>query len=153
MRSGWSFRQPWRTGKRSMLLERLPPDDPREWPNRAHSNLAKAQGGSKLREVYLEDLCFDAQQAAEKAIKAVLIHLHVRFPYVHDLARLLSLAEEAGALVPENVRWSVALTDFAVAARYPGPGEPVSLEEYREALRMASQVIEWAEEVIAAEGA
>jgi len=25
-------------------------------------------------DVYLEDLCFDAQQAAEKAIKSVFIH-------------------------------------------------------------------------------
>jgi HEPN domain-containing protein len=32
--------------------------------------------------VYLEDLCFLAQQAAEKAIKAVLIKRGVAFPYV-----------------------------------------------------------------------
>jgi HEPN domain-containing protein len=31
--------------------------------------------------VYLEDLCFDAQQAAEKAIKAVFIAPGERFPY------------------------------------------------------------------------
>ncbi len=29
--------------------------------------------------VYLEDLCFDAQQAAEKAIKAVLIARSIPF--------------------------------------------------------------------------
>jgi predicted nucleotidyltransferase len=36
-------------------------------------------------EVYPEDLCFNAQQAAEKAIKALLIAHGVRFPYVHDI--------------------------------------------------------------------
>lgn len=62
----------------------FPPDDPREWLNRARSNLARAR--SETEDVYLEDLCFDAQQAAEKALKAVLIHSKVRFPHVHDLA-------------------------------------------------------------------
>ncbi len=47
--------------------ERLPPDDPREWLNRARSNLVRA--GHRDAGVYLEDLCFDAQQAAEKAVK------------------------------------------------------------------------------------
>ena len=56
--------------------ERFPPDDPREWLNRARSNLAKAK--ACVVDVYWEDLCFDAQQAAEKAIKAVLIHRSVQ---------------------------------------------------------------------------
>ena len=44
--------------------ERFPPDDPREWLNRAKSNLAMAM--NRTPDVYLEDLCFEAQQAAEK---------------------------------------------------------------------------------------
>ena len=40
--------------------ERYPPDDHREWLNRAKSNLAMAK--SRVPEVYLEDLCFEAQQ-------------------------------------------------------------------------------------------
>jgi HEPN domain-containing protein len=62
-----------------MPSERLSPDEPREWLNRARSNLAKARNTPQVFEIYLEDLCFDAQQAAEKAIKAVLIHLGVRW--------------------------------------------------------------------------
>jgi len=85
-----------------MPPERFPPDDPREWLNRARSNLARAR--AKIPDAYLEDLCFDAQQAAEKAIKAVLLKKGVAFPYVHDLARLLTLLEEAGEEIPEAVR-------------------------------------------------
>jgi HEPN domain-containing protein len=51
------------------MPERHPPEDPREWLNRARSNLVLARSWSA--EVYLEDLCFHAQQAAEKAIKAL----------------------------------------------------------------------------------
>jgi HEPN domain-containing protein len=58
-----------------MVPGRLPPDDPREWLNRARSSLTIAREGAAFPEIYLEDLCFDAQQAAEKAIKAVLLHL------------------------------------------------------------------------------
>lgn len=67
-----------------MRPERFPPDDPREWLNRARSSLAHARAAPT--EVYLEDLCFDAQQAAEKAIKAVMIHRGVRLP-VHPRSR------------------------------------------------------------------
>lgn len=74
------------------MPKRYPPDDPREWLNRARSNLARAK--AKRKGVYLEDLCFDAQQAAEKAIKALLIKLDVNFPYVHDLVELLTSVEE-----------------------------------------------------------
>ena len=54
-----------------MSPERFSPDDPREWLNRARSNLARAK--AQIPDVYLEDLCFDAQQAAEKAIEDLLI--------------------------------------------------------------------------------
>jgi hypothetical protein len=46
-----------------MVPGRLPPDDPREWLNRARSSLTKARQGAAFPEIYLEDLCFDAQQA------------------------------------------------------------------------------------------
>jgi len=131
-----------------MLPERFPPDDPREWLNRARSNLAKAKGGIHIPNVYLEDLCFDAQQAAEKALKALLIHRGVRFPYIHDLAELLGLVEQAGQDVPDAVRQAARLTRYAVVARYPGLSEPVTLEEYEEAVAIAREVVRWVQEVI-----
>ena len=56
-----------------MSPERFPPDDPREWWNRARSSLALAK--TRPPEAYQEDLCSEAQQAAEKAIKALLIRM------------------------------------------------------------------------------
>ena len=55
-----------------MKPKRFPPTDPREWLRRAPSNLVHAP--TVEDEVDLAELCFDAQQAAEKAIKAVFIH-------------------------------------------------------------------------------
>ncbi len=36
------------------------------------------------------------------------------------------------------------LTGYAWEARYPGTGEPVTEEEYREAASMAEKVVKWA---------
>ena len=85
-----------------MPPERFPPDDPREWLNRARGNLVRAK--ATLPGVYLEDLCFDAQQAAEKALKAVLLKSQGSFPYTHDLADLVTLLKESGAEIPEAVK-------------------------------------------------
>ena len=126
--------------------ERFPPDDPREWMNRARSNLARAK--RRVPEDYLEDLCFDAQQAAEKAIKAVFTGRGVEFPYTHDVGRLLSLLEEAGDTIPEEIRQAEILTDYAWVSRYPSAVPPVSVQAYADAIRMAETVVRWAEECL-----
>ena len=126
--------------------ERFPPDDPREWMNRARSNLAQAR--NRLPGVYLEDLCFNAQQAAEKAIKAVMIAHNIEFPYVHDLDHLLSLLEDEGEVIPAPIRQASKLTKYATITRYPDDIGPVTAQEYAEAIAIAEAVIRWAEERI-----
>ena len=122
--------------------ERYPPDDPREWLNRARSNLALAR--SRAPGAYLEDLCFEAQQAAEKATKSILIARGIDFPYVHDLTRLLSLLEEAGEDIPETVLKAGELTPYALLTRYPGPARPVTEAEYAMVVEVAEAVVHWA---------
>ncbi len=129
------------------MPKRYPPDDPREWLNRARSNLALAK--AKRKGVYLEDLCFDAQQAAEKAIKALLIKVDVDFPYVHDLAELLTLLEKSGQKIPTSIRQAEGLSRYAVFTRYPGMGPQIKQKEYKEAVKIAGQVVRWAERLIA----
>lgn len=122
---------------------RYAPDDPREWLNRARSNLAKAANSTP--DVYLEDLCFDAQQAAEKAVKALLLARGVEFPYVHDLGLLLTLLQDAGETVPEAIRQAERLNPYATVSRYPSIAQPVTEKEYVEVLGIAEAVVRWAE--------
>ena len=129
------------------MPKRYPPEDPREWLNRARSNLALAK--AKRKSVYLEDLCFDAQQAAEKAIKALLIKIGVDFLYVHDLAELLTLLEKSGQTIPKSIRQAEGLSRYAVFTRYPGMGPQIKQKEYKEAVKIAGQVVWWAERLIA----
>ena len=125
--------------------ERFPPDDPREWLNHARSNLAMAK--NRIPDAYMEDLCFEAQQAAEKAIKAVMIKRGIDFPYVHDLARLLSLLKEADEAIPDVVGQARKLSRFATVTRYP-MDQSVTEQHYLEALATAESVLRWAEERI-----
>jgi HEPN domain-containing protein len=129
-----------------MGRKRYPPTDPREWLNRAKSNLMRASQSAPG--LYLEDLCFDAQQAAEKAVKAVFIHRGLRFPYIHDLRRLLELLDQAGVKVPKYVWKAEDLNPFAYETRYPGQAPPVTKRQYRRAVRIAKSVVGWAERQI-----
>ena len=60
---------------------------------------------------------FHVQQAVEKALKAWLCAYDIAYPPTHDLARLLTLLERAGANV-EPFWPLVQFTIFAVQARY-----------------------------------
>ncbi len=131
-----------------MNAPRFPPDDPREWLNRAQSSLLKAQVSAMTPGIYLEDACFDAQQAAEKALKAVLLSRQARFPYTHDLVQLLAHLEESGLALSSEIRRAAILSDYAVATRYPSLSEPVTTDEYEEALRIAEHVLAWARTVV-----
>ncbi len=128
-----------------MPPERRPPDDPIEWLNRAKSNFSRATADINLPDVYLEDLCFDAQQAAEKAIKALLLHRGVVFPFVHDLAELVTVLQRSGQEVPKPIAEAARLTRFAVETRYPSLAEAVSREDYDRAITIAAEVIRWVE--------
>ncbi len=125
-----------------MQPERLPPDSPREWLNRAKSDLAIAQ--TQIEGAYLEDLCYHAQQCAEKSFKATLLHHIGSFPFIHDLSELANRLQSSGISLTDDVRNAVALTEYAVEGRYPGPDEPVTEEQWQTALKMATYVLEWA---------
>jgi HEPN domain-containing protein len=128
------------------MPDRFPPDSPHEWINRAKSSLALAK--KRSHDVYYEDLCFQAQQAAEKAIKAIFISKNISFPFIHDIAALLTLLEQEGGVVPDEMKKASMLTIYASQTRYPGFEPPLSEEEYRQAVRVAGSVVRWADRII-----
>jgi HEPN domain-containing protein len=124
-------------------------DDPAEWILRARSNLRLAQ--VQEPEVYLEELCFNAHQCAEKAIKAVFVRNGWEFPHTHNLARLPNCLGANGVAIPGEIERAGNLTRFAVEARYPSVGNEVTPEEHREAIEIATEVVHWAEGSLGAE--
>jgi HEPN domain-containing protein len=89
---------------------------------------------------------FHSQQAAEKALKALLIAIGMRPPKTHRIELLLELLEREG-IKTDEIRHSKPenLSDYAVEARYPDFEEEPTEEEAHEALKIAREVVEWAQ--------
>ena len=118
-------------------------DKANEWLQRAKSNMARAKAGRVSPDILYEDLCYDAQQAVEKAFKSVCIIHEIVFPKTHDIAYLIELLEKGGVEVPENLKNAKILTGYAVETRYPGDYEPVDEEDLRKAIEIAKEVLKW----------
>lgn len=129
-----------------MPSEHVEPGSPADWLRHAWSDLELARVGQNSR-ILLEDLSFHAQQAAEKAMKAVLVSRSISFPRTHNIRTLIDLLPK-GIKTPEDTAGAAKLTDYAVLSRYPGELEPVTQEEYVDALRIAEAVVRWAQGIL-----
>lgn len=95
----------------------MPQDRPisgssQDWLARAKGDLAMAR--APLPEgAFYDDLCFHAQQAAEKALKAVYRHCGWAFEYTHDLEELVGGLKRQGVHITPEVEEAVVLTSFA----------------------------------------
>ena len=118
------------------------PGTPSAWLARAESSLAL--GRAQLAGVALEDLCYQAQQSSEKALKAVILAHAPACPYVHDLDLLLENLSDLGIDIPAEVEATSTLTRYAVETRYPAFFDPVTPKKYQEALKMPETVLAWA---------
>jgi HEPN domain-containing protein len=90
-------------------------------------------------------MAFHAQQAAEMAIKAVYQKKRAVFEFTHDLNQLLKGLRAGGMHVPHELEAADLLTKYATKARYPGLIPHVTEVEFRSALVIAGEVIQWAE--------
>jgi HEPN domain-containing protein len=66
-----------------------------------------------------EIVCFHAQQAAEKMLKAFMIYHDINPERTHDLSRLLDVALKLDKTLGSLESACCILTPFAVSARYP----------------------------------
>lgn len=131
-----------------MPPEARDPTDPKAWLLRARSSLSLAKRGSAAAGVVYEDLCFEAQRAAEKALKAVLVSQQMEFPNTQSIETLHTLLSKAGIDVPQHVLDASELTRHATTGRYPGSADEVEADDYTVAVALAEGVVRWAEEVV-----
>lgn len=114
--------------------------------NRARSALSLAKT-PLTHDIFLEDLCFQAQQAVEKSLKGILVHQGQNPPRSHNIAFLLKEVSRY-IEIPGNIEDVVDLTEYSVMTRYPGDYPPVQTKEYTTAIEMAEKAIAWAQEII-----
>ena len=114
-----------------------------QWLARSQSNLDRARAGKTGDTILYEDLCFDCQQAVEKSLKGLLVARDLESPHTHIIAALLQTLERNGIVIPKDIKEASDLTDYAVHTRYPGMYEPVTDDEYKDALAVAERVVTW----------
>ncbi len=110
------------------------------WLRYARDDLTAARVLAADATVPPRQVCWLAQQAAEKALKAALCFLQIEFGKTHNLDTLRNL-------LPED--WTVRsrypdlaeLTAWAIEARYPGDWPEAREEDARRALEIASGVL------------
>ena len=100
-----------------------------------------------------EQIGFLAQQAVEKAIKAVLSRLGIRYRRTHDLGELIDLLKANDIAYPAAMDDSATFTPFAAEMRYDYlPPEEGAEEPFDRvsALRLVRTALEWAEGMVSA---
>ncbi len=111
----------------------------REWIAKAEADLLTARREYRAKKSPNYDaVCFHAQQAAEKYLKAVLQHRGIPIPRTHSLLELLALIsidEPSYILLQPDAN---TLEGFAVQFRYPGMSADQS--EAKQALTAADRI-------------
>ena len=121
-------------------------DQVKKWLKNAHSDLALASIDLPDGVMY-EQLCFHAQQAAEKSIKALLIHLSLEFPFSHNIQLLIGILPADIKNIPIMAE-VISLTPYAVLTRYPGEIDIVTEDKYSEAIQVSKSVVEFVESYV-----
>ena len=90
----------------------------------------------------VEGALFHCQQAAEKALKAFLTWHDVRFRRIHDLEEIGKQCVQVDQTLGPLMARAETLSEYATRFRYPGARYEPSLEEARDVVALAREVME-----------
>lgn len=119
---------------------------------------AKYLNGAPFHPRPLNVICYHCQQAAEKAVKALIVYFGSQggMPKVHDISFLLNqikniVQTQKGIEIEHDLLVTAnSLSKYGVAPRYPNE---IEVDEYqvKKALSDSQTILEWVDNVIAAE--
>ena len=112
-----------------------------EWIRYARMDYDAAMHLRSFHPMPIEIICYHCQQAAEKALKAVLIYHGKEVPYIHDTLRLWKLATALETTLSSLRPQASYLRRFASVARYPNELE-LNENDMQQALDDARVIVE-----------
>ncbi|HUX88076.1 MAG TPA: HEPN domain-containing protein [Chloroflexota bacterium] len=115
-----------------------------DWLNQAQGDLAHAK--NDLADGFYDWSCFSAQQAAEKAVKAVLYRKSGE-AWGHSVADLLGALGAGMPVPPDLVDVGLELDKVYIAARYPD-AHPSGAPRNRYTRTEAQRLVAYAERII-----
>ena len=91
---------------------------------------------------HIEKICYNCQQAAEKALKAFLAYHEVIIPKTHNISLLVNLCSTYDASIRLENKAAKKMTDYATISRYPDFVTTWSETDATLALKYAKRVLE-----------
>ena len=131
----------------------------KEWLTFARTDFesAKYLDGAPFHPRPLNVICYHCQQAAEKAVKALIVYFGSQggMPKVHDISFLLNqikniVLEQKDITIEHDLLITAnSLSKYGVAPRYPNE---IEVDEYqvKKALADSETILKWVDGVIAA---
>ena len=116
-------------------------DEVRAWLDKADRDLRMVRLAMGADVPLWDQACFHAQQAAEKALKGLLVAADLPVPRNHDLLQLIEpLMDELTAI--ESLEEAAALlTQYGVGPRYPSFLAPETQLDAGSALESAERIV------------
>jgi HEPN domain-containing protein len=118
-----------------------PVAEAKRWLTYAAEDLRAADTLFRQQQGPPRHVCWLAQQAVEKVIKAALVFLQIEFSKTHDLDALRNRLPQDWA-VRQTCSDLAELTEWSVESRYPGDWPEATLEDARAAVEQARRVLE-----------
>lgn len=126
-------------------MAEVPAAEAKAWMVKAWRDLETARRAATGEPPFYDIAVYHCQQAAEKAVKAFLVHHDKPYEKTHDIEVLVDLACEIDSKFSELADAADALTPYATRFRYPNSTFAVEPQpiEYNEALQHAKSVFDF----------
>jgi len=111
------------------------------WLEKADHDLITARQTLLLPDGPTDTVCFHAQQAVEKSLKAVLVCRQVPFPKTHNLIRLMDLALRYMPELEAYRRDFAQMSLYSAEVRYPGDWFEPARDDANHSLAVAEHVV------------
>ena len=115
------------------------------WLALAASDLRVAEGVAKFETGEWHQVCFHCQQAAEKALKAMLEADDQPPPRTHDLVVLIDALTSSHPAIAQIAEAASILSVYGVGPRYPRFFGAQTEADARDALQQARCIVLWVE--------
>jgi HEPN domain-containing protein len=122
----------------------------RQWLRDARGDLQVAELTESHGDL-ADAACYHAQQAAEKALKAVLVFLQIDYPFTHNLNAVRTRIPVGWTCkdVGGELQW---LSGWSYKGRYPGPWPEATTADASSALDLAREILDSVERDLGAHG-
>ncbi len=114
-------------------------DHIKEWVDSADHDLGSAKLIFLHLPEYFDTIAFHCQQAAEKYLKAILIHREIEFVRSHNLIYLLDLLSQKTVITEDQYDKAILLNGFSVQIRYPDKTVYLTKEELETSITIAQE--------------